>query len=256
MQTSQNRFTFKSRTSSTRSAGFTLIELLVVIAIIAILAAILFPAFAKARESARRVSCTNNMKQIGTAIMQYTQEYDEVMPRVNYTNASVPSAIGGRMTWDMAIQPYLKSTGIFRCPSDTGSALMDMSSWPGYSADVTRSYGMTPNTGGVALSVMKIPTSTVTIAERDSQFFNFGSPPNNWYYFSDVDWVGKGSCFKDDPTKPYRHLGTSNYLFADGHVKSIRGGEGSFPAFPDYPPATYDPTKGNHVSTLDALPGG
>src|SRR3712207_1528949 len=94
--------------------AFTLIELLVVIAIIAILAAILFPVFARARENARRASCQSNLKQIGLGIMQYAQDYDETM--VPVTNGA------GR--WHDHVQPYVKSTQLFRCPSNSSTVVI------------------------------------------------------------------------------------------------------------------------------------
>ena len=122
-----------------RKSGFTLIELLVVIAIIAILAAILFPVFARARENARRASCQSNLKQIGLGIMQYTQDYDEMLPIVTSQTCvpnsqivlkAVESQNGGgcasgenHFGWIEVTQPYLKSTQILICPSDNGSKL-------------------------------------------------------------------------------------------------------------------------------------
>jgi prepilin-type N-terminal cleavage/methylation domain-containing protein len=92
--------------------GFTLIELLVVNAIIAILASILFPVFARARENARRSACMSNLKQMGLGLMQYTQDYDETMPPQNYgTNAT------NSPKWMDMIEPYVKSTQLFTCPN-------------------------------------------------------------------------------------------------------------------------------------------
>ncbi|MEJ5253705.1 MAG: DUF1559 domain-containing protein [Chthonomonadetes bacterium] len=95
-----------------RSNGFTLIELLVVIAIIAILAAILFPVFAQARESARQTSCTSNQKQLALGVLMYAQDYDETFPMSAYlANPTTVIAV-----YDM-VAPYLKNTQIFVCPS-------------------------------------------------------------------------------------------------------------------------------------------
>ena len=91
--------------------GFTLIELLVVIAIIAILAAILFPVFAKAREKARQSSCLSNVKQLALAVMSYTQDYDEMLP------ASYKYNSPGATYWSETILPYIKNSQIFKCPS-------------------------------------------------------------------------------------------------------------------------------------------
>src|SRR5688572_23149094 len=97
--------------------GFTLIELLVVIAIIALLAAILFPVFSRARENARRSSCASNMKQIGVALMQYAQDYDERMPNRRVGSAALPAG-DDDLSWRTLIQPYTKSTQVVTCPSN------------------------------------------------------------------------------------------------------------------------------------------
>ena len=99
-------------------AGFTLIELLVVIAIIAILSAILFPVFAKAREKARQISCLSNEKQLGLGFMQYTQDNDEQMPPGSIPTAGQSDGAG----WAGQIYPYVKSTGVYKCPDDASTA--------------------------------------------------------------------------------------------------------------------------------------
>ena len=97
-----------------KKSAFTLVELLVVIAIIAILAAILFPTFARARENARRASCQSNLKQIGLAFIQYAQDYDEYSPSSVNRNVATNT---GRRSWPTVLMPYVKSTQIFVCPS-------------------------------------------------------------------------------------------------------------------------------------------
>jgi prepilin-type N-terminal cleavage/methylation domain-containing protein/prepilin-type processing-associated H-X9-DG protein len=107
-----------------RRCGFTLIELLVVIAIIALLAAILFPVFARARENAKRANCQSNLKQIGLGMMQYTQDYDERLPfpyvgQINRNSSRAPQDDYDGYMWMDAIYPYVKSGGVFNCPSMT-----------------------------------------------------------------------------------------------------------------------------------------
>ena len=108
------------RRSATKR-GFTLIELLVVIAIIAILAAILFPVFARARENARRASCQSNLKQIGLGLIQYSQDYDETLVAYGYATGGTPflasNPATGNYKWMDAIYPYVKSEQVYNCPS-------------------------------------------------------------------------------------------------------------------------------------------
>ena len=99
--------------------AFTLIELLVVIAIIAILAAILFPVFQKVRENARRASCQSNLKQLGLAVLQYTQDSDEIYPAGQITS-NIDTADCGR-GWAGQIYSFVKSTGVYTCPDDSGT---------------------------------------------------------------------------------------------------------------------------------------
>jgi prepilin-type N-terminal cleavage/methylation domain-containing protein len=110
--------------NTSQKRGFTLIELLVVIAIIAILAAILFPVFAKAREKARQISCVSNMKQIGLGILQYCQDSDELMPTKGFDipNGN-PSGGDAYVSWENIVAPYIKNGGgVYTGNGDTGNA--------------------------------------------------------------------------------------------------------------------------------------
>ncbi len=108
-------------TGHSRAPGFTLIELLVVIAIIAILAAILFPVFARAREKARQTSCLSNLKQLGTALQMYVQDYDEMTPPHTDDEPDPPPPYNWRYdTFPLRLHPYVKNYQIYRCPSDSG----------------------------------------------------------------------------------------------------------------------------------------
>src|SRR5437762_3555303 len=116
MRARNTRFAWEQR-GLPRQNGFTLIELLVVIAIIAILAAILFPVFARARENARKSSCMSNLKQIGLGWLQYAQDYDEL-------SVPIRTGAGGSNyfnSYALLMQPYIKSTQLFKCPSNTNS---------------------------------------------------------------------------------------------------------------------------------------
>ena len=145
-----------SRFVSTRSRGFTLIELLVVIAIIAILAAILFPVFQKVRENARRTSCLSNEKQLGLAFIQYQQDSDEKNPNGASNNGSATG-------WAGQVYPFVKSTGVFRCPDDSGNVVVSY----GYNYNNTIYVGAQYNSiqDGLPLSQYNAPAKTVLLFE-------------------------------------------------------------------------------------------
>lgn len=208
-----------------KKRGFTLIELLVVIAIIAILAAILFPVFARARENARRASCQSNLKQIGLGIMQYTQDYDEFYPLQSHQSSSVVSRF-----WPVLIQPYVKSYQLFDCPS----ASMKHPNFTGNSATeyaANISYGINYWIGSraavmVSLSVLSRPAETIIVAEGGNKVGN-NRPGYPIIYSSHY-----GAANTSEPTYGFnntaparlsdRHLEGNNVLWADGHVKWMR----------------------------------
>ncbi len=201
--------------TSSKKRGFTLIELLVVIAIIAILAAILFPAFAKAREAARKSSCASNLKQIGVGLMQYAQNYDEILP--------VAGSQGDRGNWSQSTAIFVTNYDLFRCPSNTANTQnqgYDNTTAP--FKKVPKSYVANPriiadDAGGldfaanayVAMgmnqSIIKRPGSLIMVAEGNVT----GDKP--WAVEQDGDDID--NLFAG-------HLGQSNFLFADGHVKA------------------------------------
>ncbi len=194
-------------------AAFTLIELLVVIAIIAILAAILFPAFARARENARRASCASNMKQIGLGILQYTQDYDELLPPRFV--ATVPTR-----SWRVLIQPYVKSTQLFACPSNTGNAQTTVDDGGTF---MPRSYsinGTDDNIGGQAPTLFS--GRSLSSIGSVAQVIYAGETDPDWT-FPEIYMTGPARPNTGDTVQHYAfkgHLGTANFLFVDGHVKA------------------------------------
>ncbi len=176
--------------------GFTLIELLVVIAIIAILAAILFPVFARARENARRASCQSNLKQIGLGILQYKQDYDELYPSEGVGSLTNPG-------WAYNIQPYVKSEQLFQCPSETtgpapGATMLDRS------VGTFTDYWYNFNLGQQSDASVAYPANTVMNGDGTggASNHNVSQVPNS--------------------AAATRHLEGANYAFADGHVKWFR----------------------------------
>ena len=198
--------------------AFTLIELLVVIAIIALLAAILFPVFSRARENARKTSCANNLKQIGIGIAQYTQDYDEMMTPVNLDYPP-------RRTWHSLIQPYIKSPQVMTCPSNSRTTNVDNSNPPGmrnhylgngYNGDANSVWnswqkpmdvwirGTPVVTTPTALADIKAPAQCINVFEHNATTDTSGGL-----------WSPTNMAFTN-------HLGTTNFLFVDGHVKSMK----------------------------------
>ena len=205
-------------TRKTRLA-FTLIELLVVIAIIAILAAILFPAFARARENARRASCQSNLKQIGLGIMQYTQDYDEQMPaRIILSNPN--------LIWKDLIQPYVKSTQLFACPSNPiatfGTFQSTVNAPAGYSPNSNQSLAVFGNTGAYTIASFQYPSTTLAVCETTFVNSDFDITSS---YFAVINQTGGSVPNKGNSlfTGIYNgHLSMGNYLFVDGHVKAMK----------------------------------
>jgi prepilin-type N-terminal cleavage/methylation domain-containing protein/prepilin-type processing-associated H-X9-DG protein len=202
-----------NRSIRIRSA-FTLIELLVVIAIIAILAAILFPVFARARENARRSSCQSNLKQLGLGFMQYNQDYDEKMPPMPSDTSQVCNP-----TWDIQILPYTKSAQILACPSDTGTGIdMTGQGINGYSGFLRRSYRMAEYLGepnGLSIAAIPAVAKTFMAVEGNSPT---GTGLTGWT--AGNNYAAWSAGFIATNGNEWRHLDTTNFLFADGHVKS------------------------------------
>jgi prepilin-type N-terminal cleavage/methylation domain-containing protein/prepilin-type processing-associated H-X9-DG protein len=188
--------------------GFTLIELLVVIAIIAILAAILFPVFAKAREKARQTSCLSNAKQITLAILQYTQDYDEALPLL-YNGA--PVAPTGYVYWLHEIVPYCKNVQLFRCSSNSQSkAPSDAHASGGWVASTTPScYQINTNLvgSGASYSLGSVESPSEVFLLWDANGSSHGA--NGITYLPDTYFYMRG----------FWHNQGCNYAFVDGHAK-------------------------------------
>ncbi len=239
-----------------KTRAFTLIELLVVIAIIAILAAILFPVFAQAREKARAISCLSNMKQLGLAVQMYAQDYDEhnmlgwQQPFVN--KYSQP----GRAWWQYGLMPYVKNLGIFACPDVSNPAYWGETSpspipgdssyrfeagiglnWylpaPGSAAGNAEgtyvsdagwwgggSYGSA--FGGLSDANVQVPAQRIVLMDTNSAVVG-GPNPSLGGWINYAQWVsGEHGIDYGGYFGFARHTGMSNYLFYDGHAHAYR----------------------------------
>jgi prepilin-type N-terminal cleavage/methylation domain-containing protein/prepilin-type processing-associated H-X9-DG protein len=222
--------------------GFTLIELLVVIAIIAILAAILFPVFAKARENARMASCKSNMKQIGLALAMYTQDYDETYP----TSIGPDATTLGNRTRVYSLEriaPYIKNDGIFRCPSDMPSPGRQIVNTAGNGIARTSYYPVGGGSTGsaqwgvlmsppVALAAVAAPADTVAVTEQRGGTGGDPSGAGTDAHCDRGSATPTGTANSGDAINnvTVRHNEGAHYLFADGHVKRFarkRGQQGT-----------------------------
>jgi prepilin-type N-terminal cleavage/methylation domain-containing protein/prepilin-type processing-associated H-X9-DG protein len=229
-----------------RKKGFTLIELLVVIAIIAILAAILFPVFAQAREKARQITCVSNLKQIDLAFLQYVEDYDETTPHMQTSGIlNAPGAIDPAVKltpkWQWPLQAYIKSQGVYlcpdrvvKCPSTTNAAHKKVGPDPdgcfdnwnrtGYCFGYGYNDGILSDGGTGMIEAQTAaglrPGRALNKLQASSTLVAFGDTDDNPGYSVAADNIVGHNV----STSRIRHNTQLNFAFADGHVKFIRMG--------------------------------
>jgi prepilin-type N-terminal cleavage/methylation domain-containing protein/prepilin-type processing-associated H-X9-DG protein len=221
-----------TKDANSTKIGFTLIELLVVIAIIALLAAILFPVFARARENARRASCQSNLKQIALGVAQYVQDYDE-----HYFGPCMDTDGNGSCTsatdtgWVTALDPYLKSTQILQCPSERKKqgATAASTGWTDYyvnayiTSNAVGSFYFPP---GRHISTVDFPSTTILLGDLGD--WDIGDSTSTAAFpataacntMAELALLPRSTVASDGSSL---HLEGANYAFADGHVKWYKG---------------------------------
>ena len=238
-------------------AGFTLIELLVVIAIIAILASILFPVFAQAREKGRQTACISSERQVGLALLQYVQDYDERFP--NGVNVNGPEPVWAGEGWAGQIFPYAKNSALFQCPSDAAlSAPTEAVVSYGFNINLVSYLDPDEPPYGIALSELTRPARAVALFEvsnvtanvkeeregafaggRQGHYFSASANGLDNRLYARKDWstgmenqyatgyLGGRFPFNKANTQfrspQGRHSGGSAFLFGDGHCRWLRG---------------------------------
>jgi prepilin-type N-terminal cleavage/methylation domain-containing protein/prepilin-type processing-associated H-X9-DG protein len=218
-----------------RRSGFTLIELLVVIAIIAILAAILFPVFARAREKARQTSCLSNLKQMGLGAMMYAQDYDERLHCMLYGLGAQGAGCAPNSNWFYgALEPYMKNKQILICPSDTTALYAGVTNYGINYGLFSSAEGIATNIkgcytqGGKALGKIGKPAEVGLYGDAENCAYPgnaqvFDKAANAWVAASPYTTCGRASN---------RHNDGLNVAYCDGHAKFITYSSNSGPGNP------------------------
>jgi prepilin-type N-terminal cleavage/methylation domain-containing protein/prepilin-type processing-associated H-X9-DG protein len=244
--------------------GFTLIEILIVVAIIILLAALLFPAFSRARENARRAGCMSNLKQIGLGIAQYTQDYDERLPQpwtyvrfdgTKWVKNPSTASDGKYGSWRVFIKPYVKSTAIFQCPSNpkrnasAGDGEFHISYGCNYS-----NWNYVRGSGQSDGPMFMDYSGSIGVTKPPQHLAQINNPSQVWIVTE---------MTSDGPFAPYDqkadeldefatelfagHFGRANWLFLDGHVKALKPSQTAIPLNMWIPNATGQaPSNGSY----------